>query len=195
MNITMNITKQIIKKFKKGLCLEKKYKINIESCIEIKKNNFYSNNDFLELYHAPRPLYDSKDKLKEAIEDISTNGFKIDERLCTNPKGKGVYLSSHPYYQYIWLWHHVPIFVCYVHKSYAKRFRAELKLPNNYHDKTVKMFEYVVEDPKKVIPTYLICYKVNGNPRELYDFTPWIKIGEFGCNMCDTLRVICDCPV
>ena len=118
----------------------------------------------------------------------------LENYILNGPKDRGIYLSSHPLYQYLWKSDKYPIFICNVNKYLVKKFRSEIIMSSFAYNNDV-MYEYVA-NTKDVIPLYILYYKVYGDIRELYqNNTIWVKGGEFGCKKCDRLKLVCHCKL
>ena len=162
------------------------FNVNILKVTPLSRNRFTGK--CLELYHGPRVDFPSD--MDKTINSIKNNGFYMNQ-YGTN-KGRGVYLSSSARYQYAWLGYGNPIMICDVlytedKSNKVKRFRSEV--PPGY--------EYVVSDPKLIIPKYLVKYKVDGPFKELLinGNTIYTPHGQFGCKVFDPETRRCDCEL
>lgn len=106
-------------------------------------------------------------------------------------KGYGIYMSNYSRYQYSWLGTDFPVIASLVaaDPNRVTRYRAEF---------ANSCSEFVIRDPRIILPIALINYKVSGVTREdVYGPnvpTAYVKYGNFGCAKCDAARIRCDCP-
>lgn len=176
----------MIQRFVKSFQLPPHFNVNILKVTPLSRNRFTGK--CFELYHSPRVDFPTKYKIDEAVKSIKNNGFYSNHY---GNKGRGVYLSSNARYQYMWLGYSTPIMICDVqyieNNNQVKRFRSEV--PPGY--------EYVVSDPKLIIPKYLVEYQVNGPFKELLinGNTIYTPHGHFGCEICDSRKCRCDCEL
>lgn len=167
----------MIERFIQKLVLPFSSKVIVNSVTKL--NDLVSGTTYFEGYHVFRNCYSPKESLSLARK-ICKEGF-LDSAYGN--KGMGVYLSSHSSYGLRWVGQTPGMLVCYVkieNQTKMKRFVAEV--PPGY--------EYVA-NCDIVIPGYLIDYNVIGSKGNI----KWLKLGESGCERCDSSNVRCDCPL
>jgi len=115
----------------------------------------------IQLYHAINELGHSN----KIIESIMQHGFRIGP-ACN--KGYGVYLANHSRYSLNWACKQ-PVLICDViyEPSEVKRYRSELMSP--HWDS-----EYVVTNPKLILPRYVLEYDIQRPNDE------WLPEGTYG---------------
>lgn len=168
----------VIQRFKRLLSLDpNKFQININNVETLNKNiinkNYIKPLNSVELYHGCREL--------DRVQKIKDEGFKYTKNPFNN-KGYGLYFSSRPMYQFLWMTDRNPIFVCEVFKSESiRRYYAEIG----------KGYEYVVTDTALIIPKYLIHYEVIGDRKNTHEFYDQM----YECNICDAIPKHCNCEL
>ena len=172
-----------IDRFVKSLLLDSsKFQFKLKF-VEILSFTRPKGGNYKELYHGIRDTNPNN-----IIDKIKNEGFRMPS--WQGNKGYGIYLSSHARYQYLWLGYRAPIMICDVleDEELVKRYRAEIG-PG---------YEFVVQDPKLIIPKCVVNYEVSGNWKnieELQGGSMWTPPGGFGCPVCDPVFTRCDCEL
>ncbi len=183
---------QTIDRFVHSLLLEPKFQFKL-NYVEILSFTIPKYNH-RELYHGIKD-----DNPDHVIDKIKNEGFRIPSRSGNKDRGRGIYFSSHGRYQYLWLNHIAPIMICDVleNEESVKRYRSEIG-PG---------YEFVVTDPKLIIPKCVVQYEVTEDwkeleeaeetegPEEVQNESVYTPPGEFGCPVCDPVFTRCDCEL